>query len=647
MISFIENNEHRKSKRRLQQTLGVTLVLLLLLFSEFLAVIGNPQTVYAQSAMPATSNVAAITAIVGAQSAVLQAVPGGETVQPLAPGVALTAIGRNADDQWVQIETSDGVTGWIKTATLILFGISQLPVVDVTVVASESQPIIVATVPTTITAPLSSTIAVSGVDATASLVDATASVTDTTSTSSTLEIVDQGAVITATVTATGARLNVRSGPGTDYPVLAKVTTGQILTVQARNEAADWLQIALTDDQWGWVAAPYVQLSTAASQLPLSVPINEAVAAVTPAQVISVLDENESTQTAAALPVTVDEGNADSLAVATVPVVVEQAVPAVASGSTAQGLAGTLVFASDNGGAIYVYDLASGALRQLTSGYDPAISPDGSQVAFTRDGGESGLYLINIDGSNERKIFGERATLRSPKWSPDGKWIVFSQVPDSYQCYELGPQCLTRTDLKQQFPNLAQDPDALDKFVADLDIVSKDLWTLARVDVDGQEYRDIAALDSARTPDWSTTGIVYQSSAGLQITADVTDAENKVVLAEHYVQDPDWQPNGGRIVYQSRRGSHWEIFAVNADGSGQTALTRPETTLVDQLPSNVSPTWSPDGQSIVFLSNREENNEAGAWRIWVMNADGSNQRPLPIDVTIEYTYTGEQMISWGG
>jgi hypothetical protein len=220
------------------------------------------------------------------------------------------------------------------------------------------------------------------------------------------------------------------------------------------------------------------------------------------------------------------------------------------------------------------------------------------------------------------------------------------VPDSYQCYELGPQCLTRTDLKQQFPNLAQDPDALDKFVADLDVVSKDLWSLARVNTDGQEYRDIAALDSARTPDWNTTGIVYQSSAGLQITADTADAENKAVLAEHYVQDPDWQSNGDQIVYQSRRGSHWEIFAINADGSGQTALTRPETTLVDQLPSNVSSAWSPDGQHIVFLSNREANHEAGVWRIWVMNADGSNQHPLPIDVSIEYSYTGEQMISWG-
>jgi hypothetical protein len=53
----------------------------------------------------------------------------------------------------------------------------------------------------------------------------------------------------------------------------------------------------------------------------------------------------------------------------------------------------------------------------------------------------------------------------------------------------------------------------------------------------------------------------------------------------------------------------------------------------------------DGQHIVFLSNREENHEAGAWRIWIMNADGSDQHPLAIDVLITYTYTGEQMVDW--
>ena len=71
-----------------------------------------------------------------------------------------------------------------------------------------------------------------------------------------------------------------------------------------------------------------------------------------------------------------------------------------------------------------------------------------------------------------------------------------------------------------------------------------------------------------------------------------------------------------------------------------------TTLVDELPSNVAPAFSPDGQQIVYLSNRRDDNEAGPWRLWVMNADGSNQRPLPIDIEITYGFGGEQVVSWG-
>jgi Tol biopolymer transport system component len=77
-----------------------------------------------------------------------------------------------------------------------------------------------------------------------------------------------------------------------------------------------------------------------------------------------------------------------------------------------------------------------------------------------------------------------------------------------------------------------------------------------------------------------------------------------------------------------------------------ALTAPVTTLVDELPNNVAPAWSPDGQQIVFLSNRSADNSAGAWRLWVMKADGNNQQPLPINVTINYTYGNEQLVSWG-
>ena len=83
-----------------------------------------------------------------------------------------------------------------------------------------------------------------------------------------------------------------------------------------------------------------------------------------------------------------------------------------------------------------------------------------------------------------------------------------------------------------------------------------------------------------------------------------------------------------------------------DGSGLTALTFPTFTLVEKLPSSVSPAWSPDGKHIVYLSNRAPNQSADLWNVWVMNADGSNQHPLDIDLPFNYTFVAEQMLDWG-
>ncbi|MDH4136390.1 MAG: hypothetical protein OEW09_06700, partial [Anaerolineae bacterium] len=53
-----------------------------------------------------------------------------------------------------------------------------------------------------------------------------------------------------------------------------------------------------------------------------------------------------------------------------------------------------------------------------------------------------------------------------------------------------------------------------------------------------------------------------------------------------------------------------------------------------------PAWSPDGRSIALLSDRD-----GAWAIWVMNADGSNQRKLfNLDGTLGPDWVAEK-ISW--
>lgn len=78
---------------------------------------------------------------------------------------------------------------------------------------------------------------------------------------------------------------------------------------------------------------------------------------------------------------------------------------------------------------------------------------------------------------------------------------------------------------------------------------------------------------------------------------------------------DWSADGSRIVFVSERdgvgGGGGEIYVMNADGSNQVRLTN--NTGYDEYPS-----WSPDGSQIVFDSDKD-----GFGQIYVMNADGSN------------------------
>jgi sugar lactone lactonase YvrE len=86
--------------------------------------------------------------------------------------------------------------------------------------------------------------------------------------------------------------------------------------------------------------------------------------------------------------------------------------------------GVIVFQTTSGGEIYAINADGSNLRYLTTGLDPALSPDGQWVAFTRwdnpqNGALGSLWVINIDGTGERVILGDIRQPKSPIWSPDG------------------------------------------------------------------------------------------------------------------------------------------------------------------------------------------------------------------------------------
>lgn len=68
-------------------------------------------------------------------------------------------------------------------------------------------------------------------------------------------------------------LNVRSGPGTGYPVIGGLDAGSAVPITGRNAAADWWQVSLPDATIGWLYAPLVETtgSTAAVAVAADIP----------------------------------------------------------------------------------------------------------------------------------------------------------------------------------------------------------------------------------------------------------------------------------------------------------------------------------------------------------------------------------------
>ncbi len=250
----------------------------------------------------------------------------------------------------------------------------------------------------------------------------------------------------------------------------------------------------------------------------------------------------------------------------------------------------------------------------------------TKIAFSsnRDGNYE-IYVMNADGSEQKRLTNNPAADGLPSWSPDGKKIAFQSTRDGN-----GDIYIMNADGREQkrltnnvganangFPCWSPDGKKI-AFVLNRD-TNPEIYIM---NADGSEQKNMTnnpAVD--RIPSWSPDGkkIAFTSDRdGIRniyvMNADGTD-QKKLTSNPGGNGFPCWSPDGRKIAFSANRNRNLEIYVMNADGTDQKRLTN--NPAVDGIPS-----WSPDGKKIAFISNRDGNLE-----IYIMNADGSEQRNL--------------------
>lgn len=296
--------------------------------------------------------------------------------------------------------------------------------------------------------------------------------------------------------------------------------------------------------------------------------------------------------------------------------------------------------------IYVKRSGSAAPYRLTSdpGDDeaPVWSPDGRQIAFVRESdGGAAIYAVAAEGGAERRLIRIHGPayflgefIPAPTWSPDGKWLAFSQKGTedgpvrvmlmSLETKEAKPFTYPPSGSPGDFwPEFSPDGRSI-AFVRKMRVGVNDVWIqpVSQTEANRLTHRNYLSCEG---PAWTSDGqgVVFSASlAGayprMWSTWVAGGTPEPFQGLGQNVGPPSVSKN--RIVYAQANGrgiSIWRLPGPGAQPSGGNPAQ-----LIASSGDDTNPRFSPDGARIAFESTRSGTNQ-----IWVCSSDGS--RPVQL------------------
>jgi dipeptidyl aminopeptidase/acylaminoacyl peptidase len=294
--------------------------------------------------------------------------------------------------------------------------------------------------------------------------------------------------------------------------------------------------------------------------------------------------------------------------------------------------------------------------------DPQISPDGKWIAYVvsttdpkEDKSSAHVWLIGYDGQNDRQITFSQDSENAPRWSPDGKFLSFtSSRPGKARGSQVwlldrnGGEAYQLTELKGRLQGYEWSPDSkrLALIIGDPDPEADPAPSPAP----GATPRvpKPIVIDRYRYKQDGQGYLLSGRHSYVYLYDIATKKLDRLTKSKWDESSPSWSPDGTRIAFMSNhaedpdRDPVAQLYVADAQaGVAEKMLTKPENRA-----SRGRPEWSADGKWIVFSEGEEK--KYGAYsmeHLMFVAADGSSA-PTRVKV-VEDLDRGVSGVRFGG